>query len=210
MHIHQTPSWLQNSFTSLTWKRASPQPSNKIYLTFDDGPIPEVSEFVLKCLSQHQIKATFFVVGDNVRKHPDILKAIIDDGHAIGNHTFNHLKGWETSNSKYFSNISACQAYIDSYYKRERNIFRPPYGRITPSQVNLLKNDYEIIMWDVLSCDYSPSLSAENCLKMTTKRTQTGSIIVFHDSLKSYAKLKTMLSTYIENMLIKGFEFEVL
>ena len=151
----------------------------EVFLTFDDGPIPEVTPWVLETLKQYDAKATFFCVGDNVKKHPDIYRMIVDQGHKVGNHTMNHLNGWTNFNKTYFENIEKCNALIHS------NLFRPPYGKIKPSQISHLKNDYRIIMWDVLTKDYDASVTGEYCFEKVKKNCKPGSIIVFHDSIKA-------------------------
>ena len=187
---------------------------NKIYLTFDDGPIPEVTEWVLETLKQHEVKATFFCIGDNIKKHPAIFQKVIESGHSIGNHTFNHLKGWNSRKEEYIKNTLLCEEAINEKTKNvnlKTKIFRPPYGKIKPSQSKILrKMGYKIIMWDVLSVDYDKEISPEQCLENIIKNTVPGSIIACHDSLKAFKNLEYALPKAIEYLKNKGFVFETI
>jgi len=180
-------------------------------LTFDDGPIPNVTDFVLKTLKAFNAQATFFCIGDNIQKHPDVFEQVKNDGHRIGNHTFNHLKGWKTDDKIYVQNTLKCHKLTLS------NLFRPPYGRIKKSQVRLLKsalsqsdNQLEIVMWDVLSGDFDTNLSPEKCYQNVIKHTENGSIIVFHDSLKAFDRLAYTLPRILKHFSEKGFTFATL
>src|ERR1700761_50737 len=178
MYMVKTPWLVKQLYPNLLWN--NPRTSNRIYVTFDDGPIPIVTPFVLNILKQYDAKATFFCIGDNVKKHPDIFEQVKNAGHAIGNHTFNHLKGWKTDNQVYLDNFLEADELIHS------NLFRPPYGRIKRSQIKLLKQakpGLKIVMWDVLSGDYNAKLTPETCLQNVLKHTENGSVILFHDSL---------------------------
>ena len=178
-----------------------------IYLTFDDGPIPDVTDFVLKTLSAYSAEATFFCIGDNILKNPQIFERIKNDGHSIGNHTFNHLKGWETSDDIYFKNFQKCQEQTGT------NLFRPPYGRIKKSQITRIKQQYpemEIVMWDTLSGHFDTHLSPECCLQNVIKHARNGSIIVFHDSLKAWDRLHYSLPKVLEHFMEKGYIFKKL
>lgn len=181
-----------------------PNKENKIYLTFDDGPTPEVTEWVLEILKKYKIKATFFCIGDNIQKFPVLYQRILKEGHVVGNHTHTHLKGWETVNGTYFENIEKCAKHVKS------NLFRPPYGRIKKSQYSILTTQYKIVMWDVLSGDFDLKTSPERCLKNVTKNTKSGSVIVFHDSIKASEKLQYALPKAIEYLLEQGFVFDVI
>lgn len=188
------------------------QPS--LYLTFDDGPVPGPTEFVLEELQKYRAKATFFCIGDNIRKYPEVFNKVVAQGHAVGNHTFHHLNGWKTSADKYRENIQLCDqemiAAVDSSYQAKGTIlFRPPYGRITREQIRALKS-HQIIMWDVLSIDYDSSLSPEQCLKNTIKATRPGSIIVFHDSIKAERNMTFALPRFLEHFSALGFTFKAL
>jgi len=184
----KVPKIIKKLFYNQVWD--IPNNKNKVYLTFDDGPTPEVTEWVLELLSKEKIKATFFCIGNNIEKHPEIFKKTIDSGHSIGNHTFNHLQGWKTSSKKYTENVDLCENEICKLNTIENNLFRPPYGKIKPIQSRMLrKKGFKIIMWDVLSKDYDQSVSPEICLDNVIKNTSQGSIIVFHDSLKAQKNL---------------------
>lgn len=175
-----------------------------IYLTFDDGPVPEVTPWVLEQLKKYNAEATFFCVGDNIRKHPEIFQQVISVGHSIGNHTYHHLNGWKTPVESYLQNVDAFRALYPT------NLFRPPYGRIKKEQADRILEDHRIIMWSVLTRDYSPSLSPEKCLKNTLKGTQNGSIVLFHDSLKARKNLEYVLPRYLEHFSREGYRFEKL
>lgn len=182
---------IKKLFSNYIW--TIPNRENKIYLTFDDGPIPEVTEWVLSELKKHNAKATFFCIGDNIKKHPEILNSVIENGHSIGNHTFNHLNGWNTTTEKYIENTKQCFS-TNNIQPTTHNLFRPPYGKIKPSQSKKLRKlGYKIIMWDVLSKDYDTTISPEKCLENVIANVKPGSIIVFHDSVKAYPNLKYAL-----------------
>ncbi len=192
--------------------------SNKIYLTFDDGPIPIVTPWVLDVLKQNNIKATFFCVGENVVKHPDIFQRILDEGHSVGNHTYNHLNGWNTHSKKYMENIEMCaQALRSGGTAMPTHLFRPPYGKAKKSQLfNLTskkdpdQHPYSIIMWDVLSGDYDKNTSPETCLNNVVDHLRNGSIIVFHDNIKAQKNLEYTLPLFIEYAKAQGYVFEKL
>lgn len=205
MILHKTPFFIPLIFPKMVWKIKESE--KVIYLTFDDGPIPEVTEFVLETLDKYKAKATFFCVGDNIAKYPEIFQKIIVANHSIGNHTYNHLKGWNTPNEAYLNNVALCENLIGNESKM---LFRPPYGRIKNSQIKLLSQKYTIIMWDVLSADYEKIISKESCLKNTIKATDKGSIVLFHDHYKTYEKIKYVLPAYLEYFTEKGFIFKSL
>jgi len=202
MFLVKSPAIIKKYYPKLVWE--IPNNENKIYLTFDDGPIPEVTDWVLDLLKQYNIKATFFCIGDNVVKHPAVFQRIITEDHAVGNHTFNHLNGWKTSSETYLANIEACKEIVST------TIFRPPYGRIKKTQVQDLTKEYKIIMWDVLSGDFDAKTSPEKCYNNVVENAKEGSIIVFHDSVKASKNLKYALPKVIEYLLEKGFVFDVL
>jgi peptidoglycan/xylan/chitin deacetylase (PgdA/CDA1 family) len=202
MYLSKTPKLLKALYPNLIWDFHAHK--GVVYLTFDDGPIPEVTPYVLQVLAQYQIKATFFCIGDNVRKHPGVFEEIIKAGHAIGNHTFNHLNGWGTDKNTYQQNTLACEPYFKT------NLFRPPYGRIKRSQIKLLQEKFKIVMYDVLSGDFDQKSSPEKCFQNVLKHSSDGAIIVFHDSLKAYANLKESLPRSIEALLNRGFRFETI
>lgn len=205
MYLVKTPFWLRSLYPSFVWRKLNDL--NKIYITFDDGPIPIVTPFVIKTLKLYQAPATFFCIGDNIRKYPQIFQELRDEGHSIGNHTFNHLKGWATEDTKYVENVKKCNELVQS------NLFRPPYGRVKRTQVKALKEvypDLNIIMWDVLSGDFDLKLSPEACLKNVIKATRPGAIIVFHDSLKAFERLEYVLPRALAYWKEKGYVFEKL
>jgi len=202
MYLVKTPWLLKKLYPKLIWN----VDHNKrcLYLTFDDGPIPIVTPFVLNILKQYNAKATFFCIGDNVRKHPDIFEQIKNEGHAVGNHTFNHLNGWKTDDKTYVDNFLQADKLINS------NMFRPPYGRITRSQTKLLKAakpGLDIIMWRVLSGDFDINLSPKKCLQNVLKHTDNGDIVLFHDSLKAQERMEYALPKALEQWSKEGFTF---
>lgn len=209
LHFYKTPNLLKKISDDLIWN----VPTNKkeIFITFDDGPIPKLTEYILNILDEFEAKATFFCVGDNIYKHPDICSKVIDKGHVIGNHTFNHLKGWSTNNDHYFENIMKCQEYISNYQESvQKPLFRPPHGQITRNQIKFLRNDYKIIMWDILAYDFDNSHTPSKSLERIIKLTRPGSIIVFHDNYKAKNKLMYMFPRFLNHFREKGFEFKVL
>lgn len=208
-YIHKTPGWLKRLYPSLTWDY-SDRPEKRIYLTFDDGPIPEVTEFVLKTLDYFEAKATFFCVGDNIIKHQDIARLISGQGHTIGNHTHNHIKGWSTTNPTYYENVGQCEKAIEEIGIASRKLFRPPYGRIGTRQIRQLREEYDIVMWDVLTGDYNASLSPESILKRISAATRPGSIVLFHDSIKAYPRMKAVLPAYLEHFTNQDYTFSSL
>ncbi len=204
----KTPDLVSRYFKNYIWDK--PNNENKIYLTFDDGPIPEVTTWVLDILEQYQIPATFFCVGENIKKYPEIFKQIIDQNHAVGNHTYNHLKGWKTSTEKYLNNIKATQNIMKDY-GANTPFFRPPYGKMTPTQSKaLLELGYQIVMWSVLSKDYNQKLSPKQVFDNIINNTKPGSIIVCHDNIKAFENLKKILPKTIETLLEKRFVFKKL
>jgi peptidoglycan-N-acetylglucosamine deacetylase len=202
----KTPNFIKRLFHNQVWD--IPNTESKIYLTFDDGPTPEITEWTLQVLKEHNIKATFFCIGENIKKHPDIFAAVLADGHILGNHTFNHLNGWETSTFNYIQNIELCKNEISFLQSK---IFRPPYGKIKPSQSKKIRQlGYKIIMWDVLSADFDATITREKCLENATRKVTSGSIIVFHDSIKASENLKFALPKAIKILKEKGFSFDVI
>lgn len=202
MYLVKTPWLLKKLYPQLIWD--SDKRDRTIYLTFDDGPIPIVTPFVLNILEQYKAKATFFCIGENATKHTDIFAKVKAAGHAIGNHTFNHLKGWDTADDVYLNNFAKAGDLLNT------RLFRPPYGRIKRSQIKLLKQhrpNLQIIMWDVLSGDFDMELSPEKCLHNVLKNTQPGSIIVFHDSLKAFERLEYALPRAMEVWSNEGYTF---
>jgi peptidoglycan/xylan/chitin deacetylase (PgdA/CDA1 family) len=215
MHFFTVPSTIQWLIPSCTWRKEGPE--KVIYLTFDDGPHPEITAWVMAELKKHQIKATFFCVGDNLKKFPEVAKNLLTEGHQIGNHTMHHTKGWKHNNGVYLKDIENCETEIREIHEQLDNeraqplLFRPPYGQIKPSQIKLLRTKgYEIIQWSDLSCDYDKHLNCEKSLSALVKNAKPGSIVVFHDSKKAEHQLKQILPRYLEALLKEGFTFQTL
>ncbi len=175
-----------------------------IFLTFDDGPVPEATPEVLDILSRFNVQATFFLVGNNVRQYPDLFAGTRDAGHAIGNHTFHHLNGWHTSPGLYMDDVHRCREYFHS------GLFRPPYGRFTPSQYFLLRKDFRFILWSVLTYDFHRNTTPQQCLKNAICNTRSGSVVVFHDNPKSMEKVRYALPRFLEHFLKQGYRFQTI
>lgn len=196
----KSPFWLQALYPRHVWHKS--RIHQTLYLTFDDGPIPDVTPSILKILKEHQIKATFFCVGENILKYPDIFKAILADGHAIGNHTHHHLKGWKTPLQAYLQDVDKCQELTKSA------LFRPPYARGTRAQYAEIRKSHDIIMWDVMSGDFDLTLSPEACLNNVLTHAQNGSIIVFHDNIKAKPRVLYALPKAIQQWIKEGYQFD--
>lgn len=185
----------------------------EIFLTFDDGPTPQITQFVLDELKKHNAKATFFCIGKNIKNYPEIFNKILEQKHSIGNHTQNHLNGWKSNNNNYIDDFLKCETTITQLnnYPIKHKIFRPPYGKIKKSQAKeILQKGYKIIMWSVLSADFDTSITKEKCLQNVLKNTKNGSIIVFHDSVKAAEKLRFVLPKVLEEFSKKGFVFKAI
>jgi len=202
MYLIHAPFFLRWYYPEVVFNRSRGE--KKIHLTFDDGPVPEATPFALDTLARYGIRATFFCVGENIRRHPDIFERLKEEGHRIGNHTFSHLNGWKTEDGEYMENVSLCQDLVGG------NLFRPPYGRVKKSQLRWLRKTHEIVFWDVLSGDFDRSISPEKCCENVIRHAKNGSIIVFHDSLKALPRMRYALPRSIEHLLAKGYAFEVL
>lgn len=198
------PRWLQSIFPRYIWRGETKANSKRLYLTFDDGPIPEITPWVLEQLQAYNAKATFFCVGANVQKNQAIYQQILKEGHQVGNHTFNHLNGWSTKQEAYLDNVSACREQVDSL------LFRPPYGRLKWGQAKALHSQYKIVLWDILAGDFDASISGEECWKNVYENASDGSVIVLHDSKKSWERLSYVLPKLLEHYHNKGFVFEAI
>ena len=212
----KTPLVAKKMFSSYIWDISTTE--KVIYLTFDDGPTPEITNWTLDVLKAYSAKATFFCIGNNIEKHPEIFQSILNDGHVIGNHTHNHIKGWKTKSKDYLNNIAEAQEIINFQTKKSKfqdskivNLFRPPYGQITPKQgKKLMELGYKIIMWDVLSFDWDNTVEQENCLENVLTKSTIGSIIVFHDSVKASKNMQYALPKVLKHFSEKGYCFKTL
>lgn len=202
MYLIRTPALLKPLMKELQW--SGPAEGRKLYLTFDDGPIPEVTPWVLDTLAQFGAKATFFCIGKNVALHPEIFARTKQEGHSVGNHTYDHLNGWNTPSFTYLRNVLRCQTLTGS------KLFRPPYGRITQQQALALRTRFNVVMWDVLSADFDRSLDGERCLRNVVEHSVAGSIIVFHDSLKAESRLRHALPAALAHFAAEGYSMEAL
>ena len=201
MFIEQPAVYLRWLYPKALWRMDRRE--RAVYLTFDDGPIPESTPFILDILRSFGVRATFFVVGDNVRKYPDLFQQIIDEGHLVGNHTHNHISGFRHTVRDYMFNVEKANAYIRSHF------FRPPHGWMRLAQYAWLSRRYKVVMWDVVTRDYSKWMTAEDVLNNVKRYTRPGSIIVFHDSLKAIDKLRTALPQSLQWLTEQGYAFKV-
>lgn len=198
MWLAQPPQVVKQLYPSLYWR--VPTEVNEIFITFDDGPTAGVTDKVLELLNDYQAEATFFCLGKNVEKEPKLFQRILNEGHAAGNHTYNHLNGWNTNSDDYFQDIYACSEVFES------KLFRPPYGKIKSRQLKKLSKEFQIIMWSSLSLDYNSKYSAQDCLNFATKDLKAGDIIVFHDSLKAEENMLYALEGTLKLARKKGFQ----
>ena len=204
MLIEQPPRIYRWLFPGSFWRIPSPKGKKKsVYLTFDDGPIPEMTPWILDTLHKYGIKATFFCVGENVSKHPELYRKLLEHGHRVGNHTFNHIQGIRYWSRNYVQNVAEASKYIES------DLFRPPHGHMRYPQVLRLRKLFRIIMWDVVTRDYSPHMTAKGVINNVKRYTRNGSIIVFHDSLKAIGRIEEALPKSIEWLRKEGYEFNV-
>lgn len=200
MFIEQPPWFYRALFPGATWR--IPSDERCVYLTFDDGPIPQVTPWVLNTLDQYGVKATFFMVGDNVRKHPDVFRMVVERGHAVGNHTFHHIQGIRYWTRNYLADVELAARLIPG------NLFRPPHGHMRFPQLLRLRKTHRIVMWDVVTRDYSPHLSPQQVLENVKRYTRDGSILVFHDSLKAERNMRWAMPRAIEWLLQEGYRFK--
>ena len=214
----KTPLIAKKLFPNYVWD--VPTNNKVIYLTFDDGPTPEITNWTLSILKQYNAKATFFCIGKNIKNHPEVFQNILHNKHAIGNHTQNHIKGWKTKAKEYLRNVNEAQNVLNSqitnllaenHNSKSVNLFRPPYGQITPKQgKNIMQLGYKIIMWDVLSFDWDKNVTQETCFKNVVSKAKNGSIIVFHDSVKASKNMQYALPKVLEYFSEKGYAFKTL
>lgn len=202
MYFVRTPYFMKRFLPFASW--SSESAPNTLYLTFDDGPIPVVTPWVLDTLAEYDAKATFFCVGENIERHPNILAKILDEGHIVGSHTHNHLNGWSSDNYEYFHNVRKAAVLAGS------NLFRPPYGRLKPLQARFLAKHYRIVMWDILSGDFDQTISQEQVYHNVVNHAVEGDIIVFHDSLKARENLEFALPKVLKHFSDKGFAFKTI
>ena len=198
----QTPKFIQALFPSLIWRKETK--NKEIWLTFDDGPYPEVTPWILAVLKKENIKATFFLVGEQIEQYPKLVGDIITAGHAIANHSYSHKNGWLCTKEKYITDIEKCQELMPT-----NSLFRPPYGKITKAQISALKTKYKIILWDVLGWDFLQKTTPEKIKKNILNNTKAGSIIVLHNNQKSFKNLQSILKDTIQILKEKGFSFSV-
>jgi peptidoglycan/xylan/chitin deacetylase (PgdA/CDA1 family) len=207
----KTPTFVKKMFSNYVWDISNTDKT--IYLTFDDGPTPEITNWSLNILKEYNAKATFFCIGNNIEKHPEVFKNIVNEGHSIGNHTHNHVKDWLTSAKAYLKNIEKAQIILNNQVSNSKStkLFRPPYGQICPKQgKKLIALGYKIIMWDVISFDWDVNVSKEKCLKNVITNATNGSIIVFHDSIKASKNMQYALPKVLEHFSKLGFEFKAI
>jgi peptidoglycan/xylan/chitin deacetylase (PgdA/CDA1 family) len=205
LYLVKTPWWVKKwIYPAYLW--SMPRDQKKIYLTFDDGPHPAATAMALNALKKYNASATFFCIGKNVAAHPGIYKQILSEGHAVGNHTYDHLNGWKTPDRNYFDNILEASKYIDS------TLFRPPYGRITRFQAKQAseKLGLTVVMWSVLSADFDPAITPQKCWRNVQQSAGNGSVIVFHDSEKAMEKMAYALDRALAYFTAQGFVFEKL
>lgn len=202
MHIVKIPKWFQSLFNSIEWRVKTDK--KVIYLTFDDGPNIDSTEFIISSLEKYHAKATFFCLGYNILKYPDQFKKINKSKFSIGNHTFQHMNGWKTKTKIYLNDVKKCHEIYSS------NLFRPPFGKINPFQIDELKKTHRIIMWDINSWDFDPSINKELIFKKMVKKIQNGSIVLFHDNKKSLENLRYLLPKVLSYFSEKGYKFEKL
>jgi len=206
--IHHIPSLVPKIFPQMIWHKERNEP--KVYLTFDDGPVPGITDFVLEELEKRAMRATFFMVGDNIRKYPDLARQVVEMGNSVGNHTQHHVKGFSHSCQDYLQEVALCQSQFEETIEVRPRIFRPPYGQLTHGQLKSLLPDFQVFMWDVLSGDFDRDQTAEVCLAKTKKYTQNGSIIVFHDQQKTKEIIREVLPPYLDYLVLKDFETAIL
>jgi peptidoglycan/xylan/chitin deacetylase (PgdA/CDA1 family) len=208
MRLHQLPFFMSSLYPNRIWK--GPSLEQKITLTFDDGPVPGITDWVLEELAKRDMKAMFFMVGDNVRKHPALAQEVVAAGHQLGNHTYRHLSGWKTSTQAYLTDVTACDAILSDTVGETPRFFRPPYGWMSQGQAKGIESTKRIVMWNLLSYDFDWSVSSENLIRACTARTAPGTIIVFHDQQKTQAQLMKVLPDYLDFLVGEGYTTQLL
>jgi peptidoglycan/xylan/chitin deacetylase (PgdA/CDA1 family) len=208
MRFYQLPFFLPFLYPNRIWK--GPSLEQKITLTFDDGPVPGITDWVLEELEKRGMKATFFMVGDNARKHPALARAVVAAGHQLGNHTYLHLSGWKTSTQAYLEDVAACDAILADTVGEAPRFFRPPYGWMSPGQAKGIEPAKKIVMWNLLSYDFDANVSPEILIRACTSRTAPGMIVVFHDQQKTQAQLKKVLPDYLDFLVGEGYTTQLL
>ncbi len=202
MRLVKTPFLLKKLFPKVLWNKNRAE--KVVYLTFDDGPTPKITEWVLAELNKYNAKATFFCIGKNAELYPNILMKTIENGHRIGNHTFSHYNAWKTKSATYLEDVEHCSKIIDT------DLFRPPYGKITPVLIKKLEDKFQIILWDIISYDFDATISTEQCYNNVIDNLENGSIIVFHDSEKAIKNLRVVLPKVLEYLHSNGYKMNVL
>ncbi|MEY3564812.1 MAG: hypothetical protein RJA23_982 [Bacteroidota bacterium] len=208
MRLHQLPFFIPSLYPNRIWK--GPSLEQKITITFDDGPVPGITDWVLEELAKRDMKAMFFMVGDNVRKHPALAQEVVAAGHQLGNHTYRHLSGWKTSTQAYLTDVTACDAILSDTVGETPRFFRPPYGWMSQGQAKGIESTKRIVMWNLLSYDFDWSVSSENLIRACTARTAPGTIIVFHDQQKTQAQLMKVLPDYLDFLVGEGYTTQLL
>ncbi len=213
MNFFKTPSVLKHLYPSLLWDKKSDSTPTCLYLTFDDGPVPEVTPFVWDTLDQFNARATFFCVGENVVRYPHLYQETLRRKHTVGNHTYHHLNGWKVNTTAYRTDVAHCAQALRAHHPSAElpsQLFRPPYGKIGRRQITALSSDYTLVMWDILSGDFDPTFDAEICLRKSIRHTRAGTIIIFHDSYKAQKNLTYVLPRYLEHFARAGYTFQAL
>lgn len=216
MNFFKTPTLLKYLYPGLRWDRRADEHDGsapRLYLTFDDGPVPEVTPWVWDTLAQFDARATFFCVGENVARYPELYRETLRRQHAVGNHTYHHLNGWKTDNTTYYQDVARCSQVMNTHSSSLNNntvLFRPPYGKIKRQQIAHLRANYSLVMWDILSGDFDASFAAEDCLRKSIRHTRPGTIIIFHDSYKARKNLTYVLPRYLKHFAGAGYTFAAL
>jgi peptidoglycan/xylan/chitin deacetylase (PgdA/CDA1 family) len=208
MRFYQLPFFLPFLYPNRLWK--GPTAERKISLTFDDGPVPGITDWVLEELENRSMKATFFMVGDNVRKHPALAQTVVESGHQLGNHTYHHLSGWKVSTQTYLDDVASCDAILADTVGEIPRFFRPPYGWMSAGQARGLVPTKKIVMWNLLSYDFDPDLSSEILIRACTSKTTPGTIVVFHDQQKTKEQLRKVLPEYLDFLVGEGYTTQLL